>query len=61
MNQLSMVNSNPNDERTSNEKYFGYKMWEMYNDAHDHETFSSDVGFEIETSHKHCHIFKEIA
>jgi hypothetical protein len=61
MSQLSMVNSNPNDERTSNEKYFGYKMWEIYNDAHDHETFSNDVGFEIETSLDHCHIFKEIA
>ena len=57
----NMVNYNPNDERTANEKYFGYKMWDIYEEAHGREDFSGDIGFEIETSHNHCHIFKEIA
>jgi hypothetical protein len=55
------LRNNEIDDRTSDEKFFGLKMWDIYANAHSDDDDAHEAGFEIETETNRCHRYKEIA
>ena len=47
------LRNNEIDDRTSDEKFFCLKMWDIY--ANDHSDDAHEAGFEIETETNRCH------
>ena len=56
-----LLNYNIYDDRTPNEKAFGFKMWEQYDEAHGNEIYADEMGFQIESQNGNIHCFSEKA